>query len=176
MRELIVIYNTAYIHDFIPLRSVFPNETSDFTPWIINTNIIPLILEKINSLFSNYSLWRKEVTIKKYRIDAIYKDNNNAKKPFIIIENQFGLSDNKHLGQIITYLNQTKSHYALWICEEISEEHLGISSSLNDLYIFQATISMTKNHTFYIKIFDGSGKMLDTLFYQPTSEEIICLN
>lgn len=158
--------NIEYLKQFSTLRNLFPNETSDFTPYLVNTNIIQKI---INSLcipeYGNgvsLSLWRREVQVGSSRIDAIYHDKSNPKIPPIIIENQYGLTDNKHLGQIIVYAKKTKIKNVLWIAENITPEHLGITSVLKDINIYLATISIS-NDSIYITTYKKDGRFNKTI-------------
>jgi hypothetical protein len=50
----------------------------------------------------------------------------------VLIENQFGETDHRHLGQILTYLGgQEGSATVIWIAEKIREEHRAAIDWLN---------------------------------------------
>lgn len=50
----------------------------------------------------------------------------------VVIENQYGQSDHKHLGQCLTYKANTDADIVIWISEHFTEEHLNAIKSLND--------------------------------------------
>ncbi len=50
----------------------------------------------------------------------------------VVIENQFGDSDHKHLGQLIAYLASLKADTAIWIVEHAKPEHIEAVNWLNE--------------------------------------------
>lgn len=118
----------AYTYDeSLTLRDLWPNEATDFTPWLEGNIIIPTILQMIEN--QSFEFWKREVPVGDYRMDMIYQ----SEKSRYIIENQFGLSDNKHFGQILMYRYLTKMNNILWICDSVSLEHQKILKEIPDV-------------------------------------------
>ena len=49
----------------------------------------------------------------------------------MVIENQYGRSDHRHLGQLVTYLSHREVQRAIWIVEEARREHVKAVETLN---------------------------------------------
>ena len=71
-----------------------------------------------------------EKRIGRYEADIVVKDLSTYST--VVIENQYGLSDHKHLGQCLTYKANTDADIVIWISEHFTEEHLNAIRSLND--------------------------------------------
>lgn len=121
----------------ITLRDLWNNEANDFTPWLVKTNIIPTILNHIDN--KCYQFWKREVPIGDYRMDMIYRSDDGKS---YIVENQYGLSDNKHLGQILMYRYLTKIPNILWICDSISLEHKQVLKNMKDMCCIPCSVQL----------------------------------
>lgn len=137
----------------LSLRMVFPNEANDFTPWLASNNIVPIILSKLEE--KEFKLWKREVKLGDYRMDMIYQSNDKSKS--YIVENQYGLSDNKHFGQIVMYRYLSKISNVLWICDEVSNEHKNIIKEIKDINCIPCSVEI-------YKINDTTGAMYKILF------------
>jgi hypothetical protein len=108
----------------VPIRSVWQGEATDFTPWLAqNLDVLmePLGLE--------LQLLEMEASAGDFSADIVAQDiSSNAK---IVIENQFGSTDHRHLGQIITYASSLGAGTVIWIAETIRPEHKGAIDFLN---------------------------------------------
>lgn len=71
-----------------------------------------------------------EKRIGRYEADIVVKDLSTDS--IVVIENQYGQSDHKHLGQCLTYKANTNADIVVWISEHFTEEHLNAIRSLND--------------------------------------------
>lgn len=133
------------------LRNLFPNEALDFTPWLAKNNLIQDIVHTLNLFDNPITLYKTEVTVGEYRIDMIYKECGG--KGSLIVENQFGQSDSRHLGQIIVYSRLTHISKILWICDRIGLEHRRISECLNGIEIIPVAMEVLpkKDEGFFLK-------------------------
>jgi len=108
----------------VPIRSVWQGEATDFTPWLaqhLDVLMEPLGLE--------LQLLEMEASAGDFSADIVAQDiSSNAK---IVIENQFGSTDHRHLGQIITYASSLGAGTVIWIAETIRPEHKGAIDFLN---------------------------------------------
>ena len=101
----------------VDLREAWPNEQSDFTPWLAkeeNLNILSEILD-LDLIYED-----KEVGIGPYKADIICKDSHTEET--VLIENQLE-TNHKHLGQISTYAAGIKAKTIIWIAEKFTDEH-----------------------------------------------------
>ncbi len=110
------------------VRSVWPNETMDFTPWFGKEENLRLLAETLE--LGPLDQVKTEVSIGNFRADVICKDINDQT---VVIENQFARSDHGHLGQVLTYLAGVEDvRTIIWIAETLREEHRAALDWLND--------------------------------------------
>ncbi len=77
---------------------------------------------------------QREVGAGDFSIDLVAETNFGD----VVIENQFGRSDHRHLGQLVTYLSQQDvERRAIWIAEEARPEHVKAVERLNERGIGQ---------------------------------------
>lgn len=112
----------------IELKELWKNEALNFTPWLAKSGIIEEIIDELNIFNNPLKLYKTEHKIGNYRIDMTYQTLD--KKNSLIVENQFGLTDSKHLGQNIMYSSLTNIPNILWIADNISTEHKKIDEIL----------------------------------------------
>lgn len=105
-------------------KKLFTRE-EDFSDWLSNN------LHKLEPLI-NYKLKKvsTEKEIKGKFLD-ILAENQEGKK--IAIENQFGVSDFKHLGQLISYSVSEKVEEGIWIAERFHPIHVDVLTWLNKI-------------------------------------------
>lgn len=110
----------------VPLRSVWENEATDFTPWLLQN---PDYLS--DALGIEVELSASEHGVGPFSVDLIGRDTNT--NDVVIIENQIEKTDHKHLGQLITYAANTDAIVVVWIAKEFTEEHRQAIDYLNAL-------------------------------------------
>ena len=69
-----------------------------------------------------------EVAVGNFRLDILATTQDGRK---VVIENQYGVSDHKHLGQIITYASGGEADVVIWIAEKFTDPHLAALRWLN---------------------------------------------
>jgi hypothetical protein len=109
-------------------RDVLGGEASHFTPWLAaNLDILADALG-----LAELTLVESESDVAGNRLDilATGTDWDGDERP-IAIENQYGITDHKHLGQLVTYLAQQGSGLGVWVVEDYSEAHLAAMEFLN---------------------------------------------
>ena len=106
------------------IEKLFTRE-EDFSDWLSNN------LHKLEPLI-NYKLKKisTEKEIKGKFLD-ILAENQEGKK--IAIENQFGISNFKHLGQFISYSVSEKVEEGIWIAERFHPIHVDVLTWLNNI-------------------------------------------
>lgn len=111
----------------VPLREVWAHESNDFTPWLADTENLSLLADTLK--LGPLQLQGTEVPVGNFFIDILARDVDGS---IVVIENQFGLTDHAHLGQIMTYLaGQEGRATVIWIAEAFREEHRAAVDWLN---------------------------------------------
>lgn len=108
----------------VPLRELWPGEATDFTPWLSKN--LHILSETIGI---DLELESTEVSAGDFSADIIAREISTNK--IVVIENQFGNTDHRHLGQIITYASVLGAEIVVWIAENIRAEHKAAIEFLN---------------------------------------------
>lgn len=109
----------------VPIREVWKNEESDFTPWLLEN--IEVINELINVDIEDLE---KECDVGNYTADLVGKVAGTDN--FVVIENQFGTSNHDHLGKLLTYISGKEAKIGIWISEDFRDEHISALNYLNE--------------------------------------------
>lgn len=118
----------------VDIKEIWKNEASEFTVWLCN-NLSTLgdVLEM------ELELEKREADVGELSLDILARDIGRNR--LVVIENQFGRTDHKHLGQLLTYAAGYDSSAVVWIAEELREEHRQTLDWLNQ--------NTTENIEFY---------------------------
>ena len=92
-------------------RSCPRGEASHFTPWLADN--LDILADALG--LAELTLVETESDVAGNRLDilATGTDEDGDERP-VAIENQYGISDHKHLGQLVTYLAQPLPHIPDW--------------------------------------------------------------
>lgn len=110
----------------LPLNEFFKNEAQHFTPWLQEN--IELLGNTIGIDIDDADI---EVPIGNYRLDILANESGSDRK--IAIENQYGTTNHKHLGQLITYMAGIDAEVVVWIAENFNTEHITAINHLNQI-------------------------------------------
>jgi hypothetical protein len=129
----------------ITLRAteVWGHEAQGFTPWLAQNLDLLADALKIDEL----ELKGTEVSAGDFRLDILAED---AQGHPVLIENQFGPTDHKHLGQLISYVaSQVGPATVVWVAERFKEDHRAAidwlnASTVNDFDFFAVEIEALK--------------------------------
>ena len=100
----------------VDLREVWPNEATDFTPWLAEN-----ISKLGDALGLKLELQSREAPVGSYSLDLLAHDLGSDRP--VIIENQLEATNHTHLGQLLTYASGYDAHVAVWIAKEFKDEH-----------------------------------------------------
>lgn len=142
----------------VPIRDVWPKEHVDFTPWL-QSHIDEL--DKVLGL--GLTNPQREVGAGDFSIDLVAETNFGD----VVIENQFGRSDHRHLGQLVTYLSHRDVQRAIWIVEEGRPEHVKAVETLNDRGVGQIWMVTVRA----VRIGDSAPAPLFTVVVEPSDIE-----
>lgn len=110
------------------IRKIWPHEEKDLSPWIAEN------VDDLNEVLNlQIEIEGKEEYIYNFQLDLIGTDNSSQMPVVVVIENQFGASDHKHLGQLITYSAGKEAGIMIWIANEIQIAHRDAIEWLNEI-------------------------------------------
>lgn len=109
-------------------REVLGGEASHFTPWLAEN--IELLADALG--LTDISDVRTESPVMSKAVDILATGtDSDGRELAVVIENQYGETDHKHLGQLITYLAPHDRGYAVWVTEDYSPAHVAAIEFLN---------------------------------------------
>lgn len=125
----------------IDIREVWPDEKSDFTPWLANN------LDTLgDELGVELELVQTEAPVGNYYLDILAQDVNSG--GMVAIENQLTDTDHTHLGQLITYSAGREAGMVIWVATKFRGEHRAaldwINERANSLDFFGVEIEAIK--------------------------------
>ena len=108
----------------VGVKLVWPMEASSFTPWLLaNAAVLGDVLG------IDLELRAAEHKVGGFSLDLIGRDAESDE--VVIVENQFGPTDHRHLGQLLTYAGGTEPATVVWIAEQFRDEHRAALDWLN---------------------------------------------
>jgi hypothetical protein len=108
----------------VPVKDVWQGEATHFTPWLAQN--LAVLSEKLGM---DLELGTVEGPAGDFSADIVARDLSTSRT--VVIENQFGVTDHRHLGQIITYSSVLSAGVVVWIAETIRPEHKSAIDFLN---------------------------------------------
>ena len=108
----------------VALREVWPNEASNFTPWLAEH-----ITELGEALGIPLETGETESPVGSRSLDILATDTNSGHP--VIIENQLSYSDGDHLSRLLIYAAGKDADVVIWIASEFEEEHWLVLQWLN---------------------------------------------
>lgn len=123
---------TASLHVMVELsrlqavltRDVWPNEAYDFTPWLRdNKDHLEAVLGIAIDITAT------EHPVGGFRLDMLGLDLTHGVP--LVVENQLDVSDQSHLGQLITYAAGVEAATVVWVAGSFRDEHARALEWLN---------------------------------------------
>ena len=111
----------------LDVRSIWRNESSDFTPWLADDKNIARLSD---ALGIELEVESTEVAVGPYAADILARDSGTG--AYVVIENQLGKIDHDHLGKAITYAAVLSAGAVVWVAPKFTEEHKKAIDWLND--------------------------------------------
>lgn len=108
----------------VDLRTEWPHEEEDFTPWL-EDNID--FLAKALDLEEDLEVDSREERIGRYKADLICSSQAGT----VIVENQLDEADHRHLGQVLVYAAGIDASIVVWIAKGFTDEHRAAIDWLN---------------------------------------------
>ena len=109
----------------VDLRSVWPNEAGDFTPWLAeHADLLGA------ALGMDIEIEQREASVGAFSLDLLGREVGSDR--VVIVENQFGRTDHNHLGQLLTYAAGLDAGSIVWISGNVRDEHRTAIHWLNE--------------------------------------------
>ena len=118
--------NNLGILECVQLRKIWAKEP-EFSAWLAQAENIKLLG---NELGIDMLSEETEAGVGDFSADILAREDGGSRK--IIIENQYGETDHKHLGQIITYASGRNAEVLIWVVEKARDEHRAAVQWLNE--------------------------------------------
>ena len=124
------------------LRSVWPDEPGDFTPWLAEN--IDLLGEALHMAIQ---IEGREISVGSFSVDLVGREIGTNR--VVIIENQLSRTDHGHLGQLLAYAAGLDAKIIVWVAPEVRDEHRETIHWLNsqtddDIAFFAAEIELLR--------------------------------
>lgn len=120
--------NLGKLEEITDLRTVWPNEASDFTPWLASDDNIELLADALG--LDEINVEETESAVGSFSVDIFASETGTGRK--IIIENQLEDTNHDHLGKLITYATGKSAEVIIWIVKRAREEHRAAVEWLNN--------------------------------------------
>lgn len=100
----------------VELRSKWPNEASDFTPWLADH-----IGQLGAAIGCDLEVENTEVSVGPFAADILARDAGTG--GYVVIENQLANTNHDHLGKALTYAATLNAQTIVWIAARFTDEH-----------------------------------------------------
>ena len=119
--------NLSKLEEVKDLRTVWPNEAIDFTPWLSQEDNIALLADVVGL---DITIDETESSVGDFSVDIYASEMGTDRK--IIIENQLEDTNHDHLGKLITYAAGKSADVSIWLVKHAREEHKAAIEWLNN--------------------------------------------
>lgn len=101
--------NLSRLEEIKDLRTVWPHEALDFTPWLSQDDNISLLADAVGL---DITIDETESSVGDFNVDIFASETGTDRK--IIIENQLEDTNHDHLGKLITYASGKSADVIIW--------------------------------------------------------------
>lgn len=114
----------------VDVRSVWPDESRDFTPWLAEPENLTRLGEALGLTLEPRGT---EQAVGSFSADILCRrlDGGSDDESWVVIENQYGRTNHDHLGKLLTYTAGLNARTVVWIAEEFRDEHRAALDLLN---------------------------------------------
>ena len=119
--------NLSRLEEIKDLRTVWPHEALDFTPWLSQDDNIVLLADAVGL---DITVDDTESSVGDFNVDIFASETGMDRK--IIIENQLEYTNHDHLSKLITYASGKSADVIIWVVKHAREEHRAAIEWLNN--------------------------------------------
>ena len=116
-----------HLDEINDLRTIWPKEAIDFTPWLAKEENIAILSKAINL---DITVEERESPVGTFSTDIYATETNTDRR--IVIENQLSDTDHDHLGKLITYASGKSADAVVWVVKRARDEHRSAIEWLNN--------------------------------------------
>lgn len=108
----------------VDLRTVWPDESSNFTPWLAEPESLTLLGDELGLTLEPRGT---EQAVGSFSADIFCRrlDGGSDEESWVVIENQYGRSDHDHLGKQLTYTAGLNGRTVVWDRRGVSRRASG---------------------------------------------------
>ena len=117
--------NLGTLKEITDLRSIWPHEALNFTPWVAEN--VDLLADAVGL---DITVDETESSVGDFNVDIYASETGTDRK--IIIENQLEDTDHDHLGKLIIYASGKGADVVIWVVKHAREEHKAAVEWLNN--------------------------------------------
>ena len=118
--------NLGSLEKIEDLRTVWPNEAQDFTPWLAEN-----ISKLGDALGMELEADTPEASVGRFSLDLLASDIGSGSARPVVIENQLEETNHDHLGKLLTYAAGFDANVLVWIAKKFRDEHREALNLLN---------------------------------------------
>lgn len=122
-----ILVNLSKLEEIKDLRTVWPHEALDFTPWLSQDDNMALLADAVGL---DITVDETESSVGDFNVDIFASETGTDRK--IIIENQLEDTNHDHLGKLITYASGKSADVIIWVVKHAREEHKAAIEWLNN--------------------------------------------
>ena len=119
--------NFTKLEEIKDLRTIWPHEAIDFTPWLSQDDNIALLADAVGF---DITVDGTETYVGDFKVDIFASETGTDRK--IIIANQLEDTNYDHLGKLITYAAGKSADMIIWVVKHACEEHKAAIEWLNN--------------------------------------------
>ncbi len=119
--------NLGKLEEIKDLRTVWPHEALDFTPWLAEDDNMSILGDAVGL---DITVEETESNVGDFNVDIYATETGTGRK--IIIENQLEDTNHDHLGKLITYASGKSADIIIWVAKHAREEHRSAVEWLNN--------------------------------------------
>lgn len=112
----------------VDLRKVWPDEESDFTPWLADQKNLAILGDELGMSLEFVS---REEAVGPFSADILCQDSNDG--THVVVENQLESTDHDHLGKLLTYAAHLGARVLVWIAKSFTDQHRAALDWLNEV-------------------------------------------
>lgn len=119
--------NLCKLQEIKNLRTIWPHEALDFTPWLAQDDNIILLADAVGL---DITISETESSVGDFNVNIFAIETGTDRR--IIIENQLEDTNHDHLGKLITYASGKSADIIIWVVKHAREEHKAVIEWLNN--------------------------------------------
>ena len=128
----------------VSIKKVWKLET-DFSAWLAQEENLKCLGEVVGI---DILEGEAEYGVGDFRADILAQEDGSERR--IVIETQYGATDHKHLGQVVTYAAGANADILIWVVEDARDEHRAAIQWLNEHTSEKIAIFLVKIEVFKI--------------------------